>query len=364
MLTNWNSTLSRFSNPHILQTTEWGNLKNITGWKPIHYIYPTENDSPQALSLILKRQLHIGRTDIQLCVLYAPKGPILNWEDTDLRIEMMGKLETLAKKERSIFIKIDPDVILGYGQPGTDFESFNPTGGKITKELENRNWISSTEQIQFRNTLYIDLSPDNETILAGMKQKTRYNIRLSERKGIKVRLGNHNDLDLMYQFYAETSIRDGFVIREKNYYIQMWKTFLEADMADILIAEHEGEFAAGLILYRFGTKAWYMYGMSRNFHREKMPSYLLQWEAIQRAKLRGCKIYDMWGAPDEFVDSDPMWGVYRFKEGFGGTVIRTIGAWDFPVKPNLYLFYTKIMPKILQIMRKKGKIQTRKLMNP
>lgn len=219
------------------------------------------------------------------------------------------------------------------------------------------------EQVQFRNTIRIDLAADEDALLARMKQKTRYNVRLATRKGITVRLGSKEDLDTLYHCYAETCVRDGFVIRERNYYLRTWEKFLDADMADVLLAEYESEIVAGLILFRFGRTAYYMYGMSFNTHREKMPSYILQWEAMRRAKEMGCKIYDLWGAPDEFDVSDPLWGVYRFKEGLGGKVVRTTGAWDYPVYPLLYRLYTYTLPKLLEIMRWRSRIQTRNLIS-
>ena len=100
-------------------------------------------------------------------------------------------------------------------------------------------------------------------------------------------------------------------------------------------------------------------GMSRDEHREKMPNYLLQWEAIRRAKALGCKIYNLWGAPNEFDESDDLWGVFRFKEGLGGTVLRTIGAWDFPASPLMYKLYTQTLPRIMDVMRTRGKTRTR-----
>jgi peptidoglycan pentaglycine glycine transferase (the first glycine) len=101
-----------------------------------------------------------------------------------------------------------------------------------------------------------------------------------------------------------------------------------------------------------------MYGMSRPIHREKMPNHLLQWEAIRWAKAQGCSIYDFWGAPDDFKSADPMWGVFRFKEGFGAQIVRTIGAWDYASRPILYRLYAVALPKILALMRKLGRVKT------
>jgi peptidoglycan pentaglycine glycine transferase (the first glycine) len=362
-LNDWNSTLLQFENSHILQTAEWGDLKSRLGWKPIYFSYPPESKFPSAISLILERQIRFGGFSANFRILYAPKGPILDWDDPTMRSQVLTQLEQLAHHEKAIFLKIDPDIVVGTGLPGPNM-CYHPSGSSfLTSELLERGWTPSTEQIQFRNTIHLELNDDEEILLSRMKQKTRYNIRLSSRKGIRVRLGSTEDLSFLFHCYAETSIRDGFVIRDREYYLQTWGTFLKAGLADILIAEYESELVAGLILFRFGRKAWYMYGMSRDVHRDKMPSYLLQWEAIKRAKQMGCAVYDLWGAPDQMDESDPMWGVFRFKEGFGGTVIRTIGAWDYPVQPLLYRFYTHTMPRILELMRWRGKQKTKKLLD-
>jgi lipid II:glycine glycyltransferase (peptidoglycan interpeptide bridge formation enzyme) len=116
---------------------------------------------------------------------------------------------------------------------------------------------------------------------------------------------------------------------------------------------------AGIFSFYFARRAWYLYGMSRQAHREKMPNYLLQWEAMRRAKARNCTQYDLWGAPDVFNESDSMWGVFRFKEGIGGQVVRFSGAWDYAARPLAYVLYTRILPRVLDIMRRRGRARTR-----
>jgi lipid II:glycine glycyltransferase (peptidoglycan interpeptide bridge formation enzyme) len=155
-------------------------------------------------------------------------------------------------------------------------------------------------------------------------------------------------------------VRDGFVIREESYYLRLWMDFMQADLAEALVAEIEGIPVAGAVVFRFAGKAWYMNGMSSQFHREKMPNHLIQWKAMLSAKAKGCTVYDLWGAPDEFNDRDPMWGVYRFKEGFGGKVVRYIGAWDYPTRPFVYNFYAQALPQLLNWMRKRGEGRTRR----
>ncbi len=213
-----------------------------------------------------------------------------------------------------------------------------------------------------------------------MKQKTRYNIRLAEKKGVSLRVGKLEDLGMLYKMYAETSVRDGFVIRDEDYYKTVWQSFMaggqseivnrkhlhlaqvqvsEMPLAEPLIAEVDGEPVAAIFVFYFAGRAYYVYGMSRKVHREKMPTYLLQWEAMKRAKAKGCTVYDLWGAPEVFDESDSMWGVYRFKEGLGGKVVRTLGAWDFAPSPLWYKMYSEIIPRVLDVMRSRGQAKTK-----
>ena len=128
---------------------------------------------------------------------------------------------------------------------------------------------------------------------------------------------------------------------------------MEAGLAQPLIAEHDGKPIAHVILFHFGRKCWYFYGASANEHRDKMPNYLLQWEAMRWAKARGYSLYDMWGAPDEFNEGDGMWGVYQFKRGFHGTVVRHVGAWDYAPNAFMYRAYTQFLPRVLNLMRRR-----------
>ncbi len=359
----WNKRLACMPSPHALQTREWAHVKAQNGWQALPYILESsaENNtmSTRAMALILQRSIPIGGFAARLRVLYVPKGPLLDWQDAGLRSQVFDDLVKIARRQGAIFIKIDPDVIIGTGEPGSQEAVENPVGLAVQAELQERGWRFSDEQIQFRNTVLVDLRGDEVSLLNGMKQKTRYNIRLAERKGVLVRKGGEDDLRLLYRLYAQTSVRDGFVIREESYYLTAWRAFLQAGLATVLVAEANGETLGGVILFHFGERAWYMYGMSSDTQREKMPNYLLQWEAMRAMKRAGCLWYDLWGAPDIFEESDPMWGVYRFKQGLGGRVTRYLGAWDMPVQPFLYHLYTRTLPRFLDWMRRRGKDRTR-----
>ncbi len=328
----WNSALAVLPYAHILQSWEWGEFKARYGWQPERFLWQ-DGDRPVAAASVLTRRL--GRWPA--AVMYVPKGPALDYGDGVLLEDVLADLEATARHGRALFIKIDPDV--------------RAEDAAVIEALCRRGWRPSREQIQFRNTIRIDLTRTPEEMLAAMHQKTRYNVRLAGRRGVTVREGSLADLPLLYQMYAETAARDGFVIRPEMYYHDAWGMFITAGLAQPLVAEVAGEPVAMVIIFHFAGCAWYMYGASRDAHREKMPNHLLQWEALQWARAHGCTVYDMWGAPDELTESDPLWGVYRFKEGFGGEFVRHIGAWDFPVSRLGYWLYTTVMPRVLATMR-------------
>jgi peptidoglycan pentaglycine glycine transferase (the first glycine) len=355
----WNKIIANLPGRHILQTWEWGQVKQAHGWKAKHHVWKDENDSPQAAALILIRDLPIPGVSRYLRMMYVPRGPLLDWSDGALRCRVLDDLQLIAKEDDVIFIKIDPEVLLGVGIPGSPEEIKDDVGEAVQTELHYRGWQYSKGQIQFRNTIWIDLNDSDDAILTRMKPKSRYNIRLAERKGVTVRPATKQELPLLYRMYAETSVRDGFVIRQEAYYLLVWETFMEHGMAVPLIAEVEGQPVAGLVLFVFADMAWYLYGMSTGEHRDKMPNHLLQWEAMRIAKERGCSHYDLWGAPEVFDDSDDMWGVFRFKEGLGGKVVRTLGAWDYLTGPLRYAIFMRFLPRVLDVMRSLRKASTR-----
>ncbi len=328
----WNRGLLAFSRPHVLQTWEWGEVKAQTGWRTYALRFARGAETV-GQALLLRRPVPVTSLGIG----YIPKGPVLNWEDTRTAAEVIRALARVARDLRLIFLKIDPDV-----------SPDETAGEQLLKVLRAEGWQFSAQQIQFRNTVLVDLRGDEEDVLARMKSKWRYNIRLAQRRGVTVREGTADELPHFYALYEETARRDGFLIRPYAYYAHTWKRFMERDKAVLLFAEWKGEIVAGLILFLFGDRAWYMYGASRGGEvRRHMPNHLLQWEAMRVARARGCTVYDMWGAPDELVETDPMWGVYRFKRGFGGEFQRWIGAWDYPVYPVLYTLYTHTLPQTM-----------------
>jgi len=354
----WNHLLESLPAPHILQTWEWGVFKQqTTGWMPERFAY-WDGETLAAAASVLTRRAGPFR------VMYVPRGPVLQFdqfEDERIREAVLDHLEGLARASRAVWLKIDPDLPLATGIPADETSDDkhpdipDERGVLFRDDLASRGWRFSANQVQFRNTMLLDLTPSQVDLLTGMNQSTRRKIRQAEKAGVKVRVADLNpggsDLQTLVNLYEITGQRQGFLTRPADYYRAAWAAFIEAGFGEALIAEVDGVAAAGVIIFRLKERAWYFYGMSSNEKRSAQPNYMLQWTAIQRAKAAGCTAYDWWGAPDVFTEDDPMWGVYRFKDGFGGQVVRTIGAWDYLPYPILYRIYEQAIPRILRLMR-------------
>jgi lipid II:glycine glycyltransferase (peptidoglycan interpeptide bridge formation enzyme) len=349
----WNDALRTLPYAHVLQTWEWGEFKRATtGWEPIRLAFARDGQTMAMASVGVRR---VG----PLKVMYAPKGPVLDYANTELVDDVLRHLQRLARHHRAIWLKIDPDVIAATGVPITTADEEDdaddvpdPTGQSFMRALRERGWHYSNDQVQFRNTIVIDLAQSEDELLAAMSQSTRRKIRIAQREGVVFRAGSVADLPILYDLYRVTGDRDEFLTRPPDYYEQAWRAFIEAGLAHPLIAEVEGQPVAHVILFHFGRKCWYFYGASSNEHRDRMPNYLLQWEALRWAKAQGYALYDMWGAPSVFDESDPLWGVFNFKRGFRGTVTRHVGAWDYAPIPLLYHAYARIMPRVIARMKR------------
>lgn len=343
----WNDVLAKVPDPHVLQSWEWGEVKAQTGWQAERFRH---FDGRIAFQLLTRRPI----PRLPLSVGYVPKGPLLDWKNPGLVEAAVQAVEEAARRKGCILVKIDPDVA-----------EESAAGRRLTTLLRARGWLFSREQVQYKNTAVSDLTADAESLLEGMKSKWRYNVRLAERRGISVRIGGADDLAAFYALYAETGARDGFLIRPFDYYRTTWQTFLRAQATPgspiggaLLLAEHpeENEPLAGLFLMRSFVSAWYFYGASSERRRRDMPNYLLQWSALQWAREQGCTRYDWWGAPTHPEDdNDPMQGVWSFKQGFGAQLAVNVGAWDFPVQPLLYRAYVEALPRVMDLLRRRGR---------
>ena len=327
----WETFLGGYPDAHLLQTRAWGDLKASFGWE-VHRVLSTDKDPVGAQ--VLTRRFFSG-----LSLAYIPKGPVIRGGrvESESQVRHMWQklwpeLDALCQRKGCVFLKVEPDL---WESPTENQSPVLPPG-----------FFMSPQAIQPLRTFVIDLREDEEILLARMKQKTRYNIRLALKRGVVVRpLAN---LEMFYELMEATGKRDEFEVHSLNYYRRCYELFHPLGGCELLVAEYAHEPLAALMIFARGKRAWYFYGASSKEHREWMPTYLLQWEAMRWARTRGCIEYDLWGVPDfdeeilegEFTKrSDGLWGVYRFKRGFGGKLRRAMGAWDRPYKPIFYYFY-------------------------
>ncbi|MCJ7511541.1 MAG: peptidoglycan bridge formation glycyltransferase FemA/FemB family protein [Anaerolineales bacterium] len=343
----WNAGVAALPGSHVLQSWEWGEFKAGYGWQPRRLAWRQPDGTFRAAAQVLERRS--GRL-AGLRLLYCPRGPLVDWTDPSLRRVVLTDLAKLAGESGVVMLRIDPEIPTRCPDDPSAGESLPG----MLDDLRQCGWQPGREQVQFRNTFVLDLAGSEAVLLAAMHQKTRYNLRLAQRHAVTVRLGTASDVDLLYRMYAETSLRDRFVIREPSYYHALWGDFQESGRAQLFVAEVDGTAIAGLVLFTFGETAWYLYGMSTSQHREMMPNHLLQWEAIRWARGRGLKRYDFWGAPDRIAPSDPLWGVYRFKQGFGARLQCSLGSLDTTRRPGLYWLYHVVAPLALGVMRRRG----------
>lgn len=346
----WDAAKMGRTQRHILQSTQWASFKSRTGWLAQYIIWRGEDGQVKGGVSVLEKTSYLPLVKIPIKILYAPRGPVLDWSNAGLVEEVLSDLTLFAREQGAIFIKIDPEVF--HSMENEDAFNVQTLGRQVQQQLLSHHWQISSDQIQFRNTFWLSLAIEEDQLLAQMKQKTRYNIRLAEKKGVILRQAAKEDFHLLYQMYAETAERDHFIIRPEAYYTDLWTQLMDKQMAVGLIAEFEGEPLAGLVLFVYEKRSWYFYGMSTEKHRNLMPTYLLQWEAMKISKHLGCTLYDLWGAPDEITTEDSMFGVYRFKQGLGASLVQGIGAWDYAAKPFYYRLFSIFLPQFLGVLRR------------
>lgn len=315
----WQNFIRAHPESHILQTAEWGELKSAFGWQAVRLI-----EGGQGVQLLFRR-LPLGFT-----LAYAPR-PLMAAGPEPFNPTLLNEIDRICKQKKAVFLKLEADA--WEAVPG----SAAPAG---------RGLLRSPHNIQPPRTLLVSLQGSEEDILGRMKQKCRYNIRLAEKKGVTVRAWD--DLEGFHRLMQVTGGRDGFRVHSREYYRKAYELFHPAGLAELLLAEYEGNPLAALMVFAHGPRSWYLYGASNDEERNRMPTYLLQWRAMQWARERGCSEYDLWGVPDEDEEQleaqfetrhDGLWGVYRFKRGFGGQLRRSAQALDRVYNPLAYRLY-------------------------
>lgn len=278
-----------------------------------------------AMLILVSRAPILNRT-----YFYSARGPVLDDPDSPALAVLLNFVKAEAHKRGAFMLKVEPSV---------------PDG--------NVQWLAALQRHGFRPTPYfthvrhewvLDIRPDEKELLAGMKEKWRYNIRLASRKGVSVRRGEGQaDIDAFYRLYQATSERDQFFIHTKEHYEDAIRYFSQDGRVALFLAEVEGKPIAGAIIVSLGRWSWYLYGASANEYRERMPNHLVQWTSIQWAKAQGCWYYNFRGIPNILEEGQELWGVYLFKRGFGGYPLRFLETHDLAYQPLVYQAYRRLL---------------------
>lgn len=326
----WDAFVNQHPRAHFLQQSAWGSLKAAYGWRVLRVALTGERDQLVAGAQMLLRPLP-GKLGTMA---YIPMGPLVTADDQ--WTTLWGAINKRAQQKKAAFLKCEPGIYQRDTPPDLTRWKFQP----------------ALQTIQPPRTILIDIRGDAETILARMNQGTRRKIRQSLKNGIQYTEATRADLDKFSTLMQTTGQRNDFGVHAPDYYAKMYDLFVPQGDAVLLLAEHDGDPLAGIFVFAKGQTAWYLAGASSDHKRNLMVSYGIQWQAIQWGKARGIHTYDLWGIPDEdeatleaqFRErSDDLWGVYGFKRGWGGDVVRSAGAWDRVYNPLLYNGYKAVM---------------------
>lgn len=318
---------------HVLQSWQWGEVKK-PAWQPLRLLVERDGE-PAAAALILQRQLPAGLGNI----FYSPRGPVLDINDEELWRETVKAVRALARERGAIYWKVDPDIDIDFAEAAVWRRLLAAEGFVQAGQGEG------FEGVQPRFVFRLDIAPTADELLAACHQKTRYNIRLAGKKGVTiVSAAGRENLPEFYRILTTTASRDNFLIRPYSYFERFYDSLQPAGLCELFMAYYEGEAIAGTLAFCMGENAWYIYGASANSHRNLMPNYLIQWTMIEWAKERGCTMYDFRGVPGHVAEDHPLYGLVKFKKGFGGKYTEFIGEYDLPFKPAKYRLYNILEP--------------------
>ena len=303
------------------QSYLWGKQKPMWQWDAIA-VRGEDGAIRGSLAVMTRKVPGIGRT-----LMYGCRGPVCDLDDRETFSQLLDGAKVLAKKYKSYVIKIDPDV----PSSNTAFSSMLQSFGFRAKE-GGKNF----EAIQPRYVFRLNVEgKTEEELLANFHQKWRYNIRLAERKGVTVRICGKEMVPAFSDLMLTTGVRDGFVTRKPEYFAAMLDNLGEHARLYMAFDPNDTPIAGTLAIH-YGDKVWYLYGASSNEHRNLMPNYLLQWRMIQWAVETNCRIYDFRGVSGDVSEDNPLYGLFRFKQGFGGDFTEFVGEMDLVLSPVIY----------------------------
>ncbi|MBN2585066.1 peptidoglycan bridge formation glycyltransferase FemA/FemB family protein [Patescibacteria group bacterium] len=321
---SWDRFTLRHPEGNLLQSWAWGEFQEALG-NPIWRLQVTSNNEVLAQLLALKLSLGFGKS-----IIYTPREVLINssapiQHQRDAMELIVKKMKEIGKAEKAILWRTDPPLKNGDTTALSIYKAFG--------------FIRSKKSIQPQTNWVLDITAGANNLLTAMKPKTRYNIRLAEKKGVKVVISkNLEDIRIFNQLNKDTATRDGFTPHSDGYYKKQLEALSKDGGLELLVAYLGQTPVSAILVSFFGNKATYLHGASSNEHRETMANYAIQWAAIQAAQSKGCATYDFGGI--DLGGEHPNWaGITRFKQGFGGSAVEYVGTLELPLSPLWYRFY-------------------------
>ncbi len=319
----------------VLQTSAWGKLKHHTGWEPQIFVV-TDDDQILAGAMVLLREM----PGIAAPIMYSPRGPVADPEAASPLKSLTDGVREFGEERGAVLWKVDP---------AWEVSEAGETGGHgALSALGFRRQPTGDDfgGVQPRFVMRMPVAGrSRDDILMDMHSKTRYNIRLAKRRGVEVIEGTTlEDVDTFYRLLEITSERNDFGVRGQPYFENLYQEVISSGWGKLFLARYEDEMIAGTIGLRTSRCVWYLYGASANRHRNVMPNYALQWSMILWAKEEGCEVYDLRGVSGDLDPDNPLYGLYRFKKGFGAELVELVGEFDLVLRPVLYRLYRSAEP--------------------
>lgn len=338
---------------HVMQSWEWGEFREKMGLKVLRYGIYKQGKLKTAFQLTIHLIPFSNKT-----VGYLPKGVFPDKEFAEA-------LKKIGKKYNCAFIKIEPNVILRESSTEGSSQLREAEDSSPASPVRNDKAIDSSFRRSFKPmfskfNFLLDLTKTEEELLKQLSSKTRYNIRVAQKHGVKVEERSDEEaLEIYLRLYFETTKRQGFAGHNRHYHKTVWEALRKKDMARLLIAEYNGEPLTAWMLFNFKDTLFYTYGGSTQTHKEVMSNNLVCWETIKLGKKLGLKQFDMWGALGPSADpKDPWFGFHKFKQGYGGKLVEYIGTYDLIFNWPVYLLFaiidrlTPVKIFLLKLLRK------------
>jgi len=351
----WDAFTQEHPRGHLLQSSRWGALKARYGWERRCVAVAGAEGLHAGAQMLLRRRLGVS-------VAYVPRGPLFAG-DAEADTLLLATLDRLARRQRAVFLRLEPNTIEQEGDAAA-LHSFLLIHG-----------FGPADPIQPRSSVHLDLAPPADRLLAAMSKGHRADIRRAEREGVVVRAGqNTADLDAFYTIMAATGARGEFAIHSRAYYQTVWELFRSgadtwavghdgilpyAEHARLLLAERDNTPLAAFLVFAWAGIGMYLYSGATEAGLKSGANHALQWQALLWAKEQGCACYDFWGIPDalgqaaaaedaaererleQVARGDSLFGVFRFKKGFGGRIVRYLPAYDYVYIPALYALWRR-----------------------